>query len=248
MTGKRATIYSAAPNPAPQAPYVYDREARAEQEWQLCHAERARLAARARYGKDWDGKEDNDNEPRKVVWPLAKALVAEGNTELLKTALAYRKIYNTAKSEVVLGGKAIAHENLTAESLSIAVESVARDDGSVTFGKVRKSRGINAADVAPKRKVAANDETTSGASSVPKPWNGDMPVIDMIDAKVQLARLQARLGPLAEPLEMAVMDDATLQAVGNAAGIANRAGSMGAGRALVHMALIMVRDALGRVR
>ena len=39
-------------------------------------------------------------------------------------------------------------------------------------------------------------------------------------------------------------DGKTLAEVGNSAGVANRAGSMGAGRALVHMGLIAVHDAL----
>lgn len=221
------------------------RALRAAQEWQACHAEKARLAIRAKIGRDWDG--EPDNERGKTVWPLAKALLSEGNDELLKYAIAYRRIYDAAKSEAVLGGRSPMPERVTVDGLRLAVESVARDDGNVTFGKVRKSRGVNAANEPAKRKIRANDESRLGAGSVPRPWNGDALVNDMIDAKRHLKRLHARLGRLVEPLEMAVIDGATLQEVGNAAGIANRAGSMGAGRALVHMGLVTVRDTLGRV-
>ena len=48
-----------------------------------------------------------------------------------------------------------------------------------------------------------------------------------------------------EPFELAVIDGRTLAEVGNAAGVAARSGAMGAGRAIVHMGLIAVRDALG---
>ena len=238
-TGKRATIYSAAPQPPTPTPkaYVHDRPARLVTEWQACHAERARIALR-RPKDDWDAA--NDNEPVKAVWPLAKALLAEGNKELLKYAIAYRRIYDTAKSEALLGG---AHP---APEMSLEQRYIHDNNESKAKGTRKLSAGH--VDEPATRKMPVDPLMPSGnGSSVPKPWNGDAAVNDMIDAKRKLVRLQERLGHLTEPLEMAVVDGETLEAVGNAAGVANRAGAMGAGRALVHMGLIAVRDELGKL-
>ena len=46
---------------------------------------------------------------------------------------------------------------------------------------------------------------------------------------------------------MAIVDGARLEEVGNAAGIANRAGAMGAGRAIIHMGLVVLRAAMGGI-
>lgn len=238
MTGKRSTIYSAVANPPKQTPvpYVHDRPARLITEWQACHEHKARLAIRHNIGKDWDGKAANDN----IAWPLAKALLAEGNKELLKYAIAYRRIYTTAKSEVVLGGSAPERE------MNLEQRVINSDNETIRKG-VRQSTAANH-DIPATRKTPVDPLMPSGnGSSVPKPWNGDAAVNDMIDAKRRLAALQERLGHLADPLEMAVVDGATLEAVGNACGIANRAGSMGAGRAIVHMGLATVRDSLGKL-
>jgi len=188
------------------------------------HKQKKRLAKRAKIGADWDGRSSaNDNQS----WPLAKALLAEGNTDLLKYALAYRRIYDTAKSEVVLG--------MTAQLGSMATlkDEVLDLTNQPTMKNAQRSE--------------EEDSSDRASTKVPKPWTGDRPINDMIDARTSLAHLQYKLGHLCEPFEMACIDGATLQAVGNAAGIANRAGSMGAGRALVHTALITVRDALSHL-
>lgn len=211
------------------------------------HAQKSRLALRQQIGKDWDGKADNDNA---VNWPLATALIREGNTELLKAAFAYRRIYDQAKSEAVLGGKGVAFK----EGFSLDRHTHVKPNGTIAYKHVRQSEAASV-DVPAKRYVSpppyenVTDETVkvSNVSSVPKPWNGDRPVNDMIDAKDKLADLQRRLGPLLEPLEMSVIDGETYQTIGNTLGVANRAGALGAGCATVHMALIVIRDALGKV-
>lgn len=236
--GKRPTIYSASPTvPKPKpAAYVHDRPARIVTEWQACHTERARLAIRGNIGKDWDGKAANDN----VNWPLAKALLEEGNRELLKYAIAYRKIYNTAKSEAVLGGSAPERE------MNLEQRFIHSDDESRPVG-TRKLTAANI-DLPPTRKTPTDSLEPSGnGSSVPKPWNGDAAVNDMIDAKRQLARLQAAVGSIVEPFEMMVVDGATLKAAGHAAGASSRDGAPAAGRAIAHMGLIAVRDKLGKL-
>lgn len=208
------------------------------------HKQKKRLAKRAKIGADWDGRSSaNDNQN----WPLAKALLSEGNTELLKYALAYRRIYDSAKSEVVLGGSGATLDG----GMSLDQRVHIRNNGTIAYKGIRE---VSAApqEVAPTMRVKPSGDDDSApqrsSSTVPKPWRGDSAVNDMIDAKTKLSWLQHRLGHLCEPFELACIDGATLQEVGNAAGIANRAGSMGAGRALVHTALITVRDALGEVK
>jgi hypothetical protein len=129
-----------------------------------------------------------------------------------------------------------------------------RDNGSIAHKHVRQAASANV-DIPVKRKTITDAETQqsseksdSGWSSVPKPWNGDAPVNNMIDAQRQLSRLQSALGHLCEPFELACIDGRTLQEVGNSVGTANRSGAQGAGRALVHMALVTLRDCLGELR
>jgi len=207
-----------------------------------CAAQRKRLGARASFGAEWNGSAANDN----IDWPLAKALLAEGNTELLKYAMAYRRVYEQAKSEALLGGKGVS----LGDGMAVDRHTYVKPDGRIVYKHARQSTaaGVN---IPPTVKVPpfVDDATDTNRNSVrvPKAWDGDKPVNDMIDAKAKLARVQAKLGHLCEPFEMACIDGATLQEVGNAAGINNRAGAMGAGRAIIHMALVTVRDTIGEV-
>lgn len=208
---------------------------------------RVKLGKRAAIGKDWDGKADNDN----IAWPLATALIREGNTELMKAALAYKRTYDMAKSDAVLGGNGAVMK----EGFSLDRHVHIRKDGTVAYKHVRQ-RTAAEVDIPAKQYVAPpayekiTDETikVSNWSNVPKPWNGDKSVNDMLDAQGRLASLHDRLGVLAEPLEMAVIDNRTYQQVGNAIGVADRSGSIASGRAVVHLALVAVRDALGTIR
>lgn len=200
------------------------------EEWHAMHAERARIASRI--PKERAAANDN------VAWPLARALLAEGNKDLLKYAVKYRLIYDRAKSEVVFGG--------TVPDSDMGLEQrVANNDNECLYLGVRQSNAA-AVDIPAKRKRATDSlEPMPQSSNVPKPWNGDYAVNVMIDAKRELARLQLKLGPIVEPFEMAVVDGATLEAVGNAAGIASRGGAMSAGRAIVHLGLVTLRGAMG---
>jgi len=202
------------------------------------HEQKSRLAVRANVGKDWDGVAANDN----IAWPLATALVREGNTELLKYAMKYRRVYDSAKCEALLGGTSVR----LGEGIALDRHSVIRPDGKIAYRRVRQSTAADV-DIPSRRRFDASTADDSDShqknwSSIPKPWNGDEPVNNMIDSQRELARLQGVLGHLCEPFELACIDGATLEAVGNSEGIANRAGAMGAGRALLHKALVTLRD------
>jgi len=218
-------------------------EEKRKAEWFAMHKERARLARRMKHvDKDWDGKADNDN----INWPLATSLVREGNTELLKTAMAYRRIYDSANSGAQLGGTTYTpKEGKVIDYVSKLDEST----GHIAYGKARKSHSVDAVASTPARRKNITNETTIAASSpIPRPWNGDRPVNDMMDNQGKLAGIRRALGYLAEPLEMAVVDGATYQKVGNSIGVADRSGSIAAGRAVVHLALITARDAIGQIK
>jgi len=202
-----------------------------------------KIRKRQDIGENWDGTAANDN----VAWPLAVALVKEGNNELLKYAMLYRRIYGQAKSEAKLGGASVRLE----DGMSLDQRQWVKPNGEIAYKGVREVAKL-AQDEPARRKIPPYviDEESGvekNWSKVPKPWNGDEPVNSMIDAQRELYRLQALLGRLCEPFELACIDCKTLQEVGNSVGIANRAGSMGAGKALVHMALVTIRDSVGRV-
>lgn len=202
------------------------------------HVQKVRLAKRAEKGKDWDGVAANDN----IAWPLATALIREGNTELLKYAMMYRRIHDTAKSNAMLGGGSVRLE----EGMSLDQRQWLKGNGEIAYKGLREvAKGDQ--DTPARRKVppyVVDEESgvEKNWSSVPKPWKGDEPINNMIDAQRRLGQLRLVLGHLCEPFELSVVDGRTYREVGNSAGIANKAGAEGAGRALVHTALVTLRD------
>lgn len=215
----------------------------AESEKAGVHIQKARLAERAKIGKDWDGVAANDN----IAWPLATALIREGNTELLKAAMYYRKIHDMAKSEAKLGGSSVRLD----EGMSLDRHTTIRPNGTIAYKHVRQ-RTAAEVDIPAKQYVPPYDDeqtdTQRNSVKVPKPWTGDEPVNNMIDAQRRLVELRSRLGILVEPFEMAVVDGSTYEAIGNALGHAHKVPATAAGRTAVHMGLITVRDAAGDVK
>jgi hypothetical protein len=218
-------------------------------EQKAIHAQKARLAERAKVGEDWDGRAANDN----LAWPLATALIREGNTELLKAAMYYRKVHDTAKSEALLGGRSAS----IGDGMALDRYSYVRPDGTVTYARPRQKQAASV-DIPAKQYTSppsydnmmpsSEEVKVSNWTNIPKPWKGDEPVNNMLDAQRRLGYLCSLLGPIVEPFEMSVIDGATYREVGNAAGISNKAGSEGAGRALVHSGLLAIRDAIGNVK
>lgn len=213
-----------------------------ENERDAVHAQKVRLHARASIGKNWDGKADNDN----INWPLATSLIREGNTELLKAAMAYRKIHTEAYSGAVLGGAGVVMR----EGFSLDSHTKIRADGTIAYKHVRQREAAEV-DIPAKQYVPPFEDeeaqTNHNCINVPKPWNGDAPVNNKLDSQRRLVALRQHLGVLVEPLEMSVVDGATYEAVGRSMGEAHKVPATAVGRSAVHMALISVRDALGNI-
>ncbi|MEJ5026357.1 hypothetical protein [Brucella anthropi] len=204
---------------------------------------RRRIERRQSIGNDWDGRAANDN----LAWPLAVALIREGNTDLLKYAMMYRRIHTAAKSNALLGGSSVS----LGEGMALDRHIHVRPNGSIAYKHVRQSAAASV-DIPARRATVTDSEaqlssekSESGYTNVPKPWRGDVPVNEMIDAQRKISRLQSALGYLCEPFELACIDGKTLAEVGATVGVSNRSGAQGAGRALVHTALITLRDILG---
>lgn len=205
--------------------------------------QQGRLKALEARRPDWDGTPDaaNDN----VGWPLARALRIEGNLELLRIAVRYRQIERDATDGCQLMGL-----SPTAD-LGLDRESKANEDGSITFGKVRKSSSANAAASTPGRRsksTARDDGTTSHlrSSNVQRKWTGDDKLNARIDASRILAELRAAVGAFAGPLEALVVEGETYEQVGRSAGIGNRAGAIGYGRGVAHQGLLAAKDVFAR--
>lgn len=204
----------------------------AEHEKQGIAIQKSRLSRRAKIGRDWDGHAANDN----IAWPLAKALLAEKNTELLKIAMRYRQIEASANSGAELrGASALKGE------LEIDQRTVVRHDGSVAYKGARLSKSAKSVGSTPSRQyVATNDNSSTNSRPIGKPWTGDAAVNDMIDAKPLMARLHSALGPLLEPFEALVIDGKTYEEVGRMLGSGNKVQAMGAARAMVHLGLATI--------
>lgn len=207
------------------------------------HHQKRRLHQRAQVGKDWDGTAANDN----VAWPLATALIREGNTELLKAAMYYRRVHDAAKSEAKLGGSSVRID----DGMALDRHTKIRANGTIAYKHVRQ-RTAAEVDIPAKRYVPPYEDEAEdmqrNSVRIPKPWNGDMPVNTMIDAQRRLGEIRSNLGILAEPLEMAVVDGATYEAIGNMLGQSHKVPATAAGRTAVHMGLITLRDTIGNIK
>lgn len=208
-------------------------------EGKACRKAGRNATIRQHIGEGWDGEPDNDN----IGWPLAKALKTDGKEHLLRAAMEYRRIEASANSGALLNGS-----KPESDYVSIDHESTIMEDGSIAYGKVRRSRSAEAIGSTPSRRSnAANEATMHPSSPAAKKWNGDVPVINMLDDKRRLARLHIALGPLVKPFEDAVVCGETLEAVGRASGARNKMSASGAGKALVITGLYAVQEELSRI-
>jgi hypothetical protein len=205
--------------------------------------QKRRLAKLEAKRAPWDGSmcPTNDN----VGWPLAKALLAEKNLDLLLVAVRYRQIERSATSGYQLMGL-----SPTAD-LSIAHVSEAEDSGDITYGRVRRSTSAGAIATAPGRKARSTDSDDGEpalmrSSSVPRTWTGDDKLNAMIDAKRILEQLHEAIGAFVEPLEAMIVEGATYEEVGRRFGVGNRAGAMGFARGVAHLGLTAAQGVFAR--
>jgi hypothetical protein len=215
-------------------------EAKRKAEKLAIHKERARLAIRMKIGKDWDGKADNDNPSL----PIIKALLADGNHDLLPALLLYRRLEAAVSSEAQLVGNAVGLEPLQVEQDLWIDEKTGK--------AMRKgAKGTKKKDALPWSAKASDPlkwcRTKPLPSAVPTRWGGDGHVIAKIDAVPLLQELRALLGPLVEPFEAAALHGATLERVGMLAKATSSRSAMAVGRSVVHLALSVIRDRAGPI-
>lgn len=200
-----------------------------------------RIAKRQSIGDGWDGKAANDNPSL----PIIKALLAEGNNELLPALLLYRRVEAAATGGAELvGGAAPTSEPLHVE------QDLWMDERTGEIKRKGEKRS-KSKDSLPWRARATDVFTWTYTKKLPAPvpskWNGDAKVIARIDGVEQLAKFRAALGPLIEPFEEAAIHGATLEKVGMMAGATSSRSAMAVGRAVVHMALSVIRDRAGPI-
>jgi len=213
-------------------------------------AQKKRLAKLDAKRPAWTTCPANDNQ----AWPLAQWLRKDGNEVLLKVAERYRAMYDASMVEAPLIG-AMPDASMSAP-LDQRVHN--REDGSVGYKGVRKVKGAVArfdGDDGTSKIIPMDEgvraEMQKGTSTFPmrpqtpvmKKWNGDVLINAAIDSRKGIRRLQAKLGPLVEPFEDAVLHGETLSAIGERKGAGGKTGGV-AGRVLVMMGLEVVQSEL----
>lgn len=212
-------------------------------------AQKRRLAKLDAKRPAWTKCPANDNQ----AWPLAQWLRKDGNEVLLKVAERYRAMYDVSMVDVPLIG------TVPDDLYNVPIESRThtREDGSVAYKgqrRVKSAVGQFEGDDGNYKVVPVSDDVTTEmaatgqifprkpAKPVPKKWNGDRLIIEAIDCRKIIHRLQDALGPLVEPFEDAVLHGETLAAIGEPHGGNRNAGV--AGRVLVMMGLDVVQREL----
>lgn len=199
-----------------------------------------KIKKRQSIGDDWDGKSSANN----INWPLATALIREGNQELLKAAMFYRKVEAQAHSNPLIGGGGVDIKEVQLDG-----RSYVRKNGDVAYSGTRKSQSEYGIPDCGTRKSKADDKTNPDDIKAPIKaiWNGDRAVNDAMDAQAIYPRLERLLGPILEPFEEMVCDGLTYEQAGRRMGVGNEAGARGAAQAVAHLGLVRVRDFAGDV-
>lgn len=182
----------------------------------------------------YSGQASNDNQD----WPLAKLLRTEGNDAALSIAERYRALYDAANDPVELFGQDASEAPISHRLEIDEATGKLKDKGEQRIGPAKAANWGLRTDPSQPRPVS---------KPFPKPWRGDVPIVNQIDAQRDLAMAQAALGWLREAFEAAVVGGETLEAIGRDHGVGNAAGAKGAGRALVFLGLQAI-DALWQRR
>ncbi|QFT69621.1 hypothetical protein FIU93_22750 [Labrenzia sp. THAF35] len=200
-----------------------------------------KIKKRQSIGDDWDGKSSANN----INWPLATALIREGNQELLKAAMFYRKVEAQAHSNPLIGGGG----SVDMREVMIDRETRIRRNGEIVQADIRQSKASGAKVNCGTRTTKADDKTNPDDIKAPiqGAWSGDRAVNDRMDAERLYPRLEQLLGPILGPFEEMVCDGLTYEQAGRRMGVGNEAGARGAAQAVAHLGLVRVRDFAGNV-
>jgi hypothetical protein len=186
----------------------------------------------------------NDNQ----AWPLLKALRQDGNEALVRVAERYRALWDRAHqvpmgtaqpNDLFVVPKYAAKDD--PDNRTRGALETAHTDGEHAGGKVLRETGA----VAEKRIRDGTPNPPRRATSRVRTDHTEDTLISIIDARRDLARLHAALGPLVDAFEEAVVDCSTLAEVGASRGIGQHAG--GAGKLVVMMGMEAVQAELARI-
>ncbi|QPC43503.1 hypothetical protein HW532_12835 [Kaustia mangrovi] len=192
-------------------------------------------------GDEWDNRIHDDLPD----WPLAKALKADKQNDLLEVARQFRRIYDQAHTHVEIMGSDYERGSLYV----VHRTSVDKKTGAVQYGKVLRSHSADTiATEAARRRVGDTSRTIKGHAPVARRWEGDHTINRMLDARRLLADLLARLGPIRDEVVAAVVHGDTMEDVGRMMGASNQKYALGAGKQVVLRGLVAVRDALADMR
>ena len=199
----------------------------------------ARIGKRAARGADWDGKAANDNTTPAIKW-----LLAGQRKEMLEPLLAYIKLDREANSGAMLTGESHSAKDMLQIDQKTWIDP---STGEMKYKGERRMTGIDFTGREPPPKPNVDPfQIKPLPVAVPKPWKGDQPVINRIDAEPKIARIRSALGPLLIPFERLVLEGRKLEKVGWDCFATNERAAMSIGGAVLMMGLGVVAEQLDR--
>jgi hypothetical protein len=196
-----------------------------------------RISVRQSIGDGWDGKAANDNTTPAIKW-----LLAGQRKEMLEPLLAYIRLDREANSGAMLTGESHSARDMLQIDQKTWLDPVS---GAIKYKGERRLTGIDfTGREAPVKSSLDPMQVKPLPVAVPKPWKGDLPVINRIDAEPKLARIRAALGPLLIPFERLVLEGKKLEKVGWDCFATNERAAMSIGGAVLMLSLGVVAEHL----
>lgn len=216
-------------------------EARKKAEARAMKIQTSRIGKRQSKGEGWSGAA-NDN----VSMPAIRWLLTQKKDELLKPLLAYIRLDREANS----GAEIIGNTYTTQDLLQVDQNTwIDPKTGELKYKGERRLTGIDFTGREHAGKSKADPlQIKKAPALVPKPFMGDKPVIERMDAKPKLERMRTALGPLLEPFEELALYGKKLEAVGWTAGASNERAAMSIGGSILLMGLSCVAGELMAIR
>ena len=189
---------------------------------------------------------NTDEEPRSADndnWPLLKVLRRSALVHCERLAHRYRSVFDRAHAPIELTGQDIEADMRLVHRMDLDEAS-----GNLVDKGVKRVVGRRhpIPETNPSQALRSNPDQPMGrARSVVQRWNGDLPLVDRIDCRTELAGLRHELGHLTETFEAAVCDGDTLEEIGSRHG-AGKSTAGAVGRAFVMLGFEAV-DAFWRL-